>query len=177
MSGGLYIGGDTSGSVLLVPNAVAGSTTITIAPQSGTLNVAGPSFSAYPSASYFAVANSTNTKVPYNTEDWDTASCFDTSLYRFTPNVAGYYQVNAALFINPPAGATSGYILLLYKNGGEYKLLDRDQFEIYFNQLASGSAIVYLNGTTDYIEIYIWQNSGGSLNFGYNGSEIGRAHV
>ena len=128
-----------------------------------------PTFSAYPSTS-FSVTNTTNTKVPYNTEDWDTASCYNTTNYRFTPNVAGYYQVNAGLFISPPAGATSGYILLLYKNGSEHILLDRDQFEIYFNQLASGSAIVHMNGTTDYIEIFIFQNSGGSLTFGSNGA-------
>jgi len=124
-----------------------------------------PTFSAYTSSN-FAVANDTNTKVPYNTEDWDTASCYNTTDYRFTPNVAGYYQVNAALFIAPPAGATSGYVFMLYKNGSDNRQLDRDQFEIYFNQLASGSAIVHMNGTSDYIEIFIYQNSGGSLTLG-----------
>ena len=167
----VIISGDTSGAITLAAPSVSGTNTATLPAATGTVMVSGnmPTFSAYV-PSNFAVANSTNTKVPYSVEDWDTASCYDTTNYRFTPTVAGYYQVNAALFINPPAGATSGYILLLYKNGGEYKLLDRDQFEIFFNQLASGSAIVYLNGSTDYIEIYIWQNSGGSLNFGYNGS-------
>ena len=124
-----------------------------------------PTFSAYTSSN-FAVTNDTNTKVPYNTEDWDTASCYNTTDYRFTPNVAGYYQVNAALFIAPPAGATSGYVFMLYKNGSDNRQLDRDQFEIYFNQLASGSAIVHMNGTSDYIEIFIYQNSGGSLTLG-----------
>jgi len=37
MSGGLYIGGDTSGSVLLLPTAVAGNTTLTLPATSGTV--------------------------------------------------------------------------------------------------------------------------------------------
>ena len=124
-----------------------------------------PTFSAYTSSN-FSVSNDTATKVPYNTEDWDTASCYNTTDYRFTPNVAGYYQVNAALFISPPDAVTSGYIFTLYKNGSDHKQLDRDQFEIYFNQVASGSAIVHMNGTSDYIEIFIYQNSGGTRTLG-----------
>jgi hypothetical protein len=167
IANGAVVSADIATGAVALATQVSG--TLPVANGGTGLTAGGPTFSAYVPAN-FAIANSTDTKVPYSVEDWDTASCYDTTNYRFTPTVAGYYQVNAALFINPPAGATSGYILLLYKNGGEYKLLDRDQFEIYFNQLASGSAIVYLNGTTDYIEIFIFQNSGGSLNFGYNGS-------
>ena len=179
----VVISGDTSGAITLAAPAIAGTNTLTLPANTGTVittassggvsqamlaaGVAGngPTFSAYTSGN-FSVSNDTATKVPYNTEDWDTASCYNTTNYRFTPNVAGYYQVNAALFIAPPDAVTSGYILILYKNGAEYKQLDRDQFEIYFNQIASGSAIVYLNGTTDYIEIFIYQNSGGTRTLG-----------
>ena len=168
-----------TGNLLIAANGTIGVATITNTAITGTITQAqigsgvsatGPSFSAG-AGSTQSISSGVWTKIQVNTEEWDTASCYDNATnYRFTPNVAGYYQVNAGLFISPPAGSTSGYILLLYKNGGEHILLDRDQFEIYFNQLTSGSAIVHMNGTTDYIEIFIWQNSGDSLTFGSNGA-------
>jgi hypothetical protein len=35
------------------------------------------------------------TKINNGTEEFDTNNCYDPSLSRFTPNVAGYYQINA----------------------------------------------------------------------------------
>ena len=44
--------------------------------------------------------NTTNdvfTKVPFNTKVFDIENCFDAATnFRFTPNVAGYYQINGA---------------------------------------------------------------------------------
>ena len=116
MSGGLIIGGDTSGSVALVPATVAGSTSITIAAQSGTLNVGGPCFAAAPTSST-SVPTATNTKIIFNQELFDTNNCFDTTNYRFTPNVAGYYQLS---FFGQCDYCPSGRVLVfLYKNGAQ----------------------------------------------------------
>jgi hypothetical protein len=151
----LTILGDTSGSIVLDAPAVSGSTTITFAAQSGTLNVGGPAFGVWRSGSQ-SISSSTWTKINFNTEEFDTANCFDsTTNYRFTPNVAGYYQMNAALYFNSSGSCTRG-IVQLYKNGSAFK------FGNYMPPITSDSlrgvavlsTLVYANGTTDYFELY-----------------------
>lgn len=48
-----------------------------------------PAFSAHGSALQ-SVSDQTFTKVAFNTKEFDTDSRYNTSTYRFTPNVAGY---------------------------------------------------------------------------------------
>ena len=103
--------------------------------------------------------NGVLTKVTYNTEDFDTASCYDTSNYRFTPTVDGYYWIKAVIVFN---GASGPCNLWLFKNGGQFKIGGQ------IIQNSSGVAVnfselVYLNGSTDYIEMYSSQSSGGTL--------------
>lgn len=161
----ISIAGDTSGSVILQAPAVAGSTTITLAAQTGTLNAAGPAFSAYQSSTQ-SIANNTQVKIQFQTKEFDTANCFDnTTNYRFTPNVAGYYQVNAGIRMDGASG-TSEIMISIYKNGSQYRRswnLSGVQIATNFWQMTS-SFIMYLNGTTDYIEAYAFQNSGGARN-------------
>ena len=159
MSGGLYIGGDTSGSVLLYPTPVAGSTTITIAAQSGTLNVGGPCFSAYRGSSNQSTSGGWN-KVQCNTKDFDTASAYDaTTNYRFQPTVAGYYQISGTV---GTSGTTGELLACVYKNGSEWK---RGSDSVNANMYAATvSCLVYLNGSTDYVELYGYTGSGASFN-------------
>jgi hypothetical protein len=106
----------------------------------------GPAFSAYQS-SVQALAANTYTKIQFQTKSYDTASAYDNvTNYRFTPLVAGYYQVNASL----AAGSIITNISVnIYKNGSA---------AFYGSNPSCGSnttsALVYLNGSTDYIEIY-----------------------
>jgi len=116
----------------------------------------GPTFSAYLASSGGSVSDSTFTKCLFDTELWDTDGNFASS--RFTPTVAGYYQINAAVQLSSPAPG----FLAIYKNGTEYK-------RGTWNALAgaaqdfSCSGMVSCNGSTDYVEIYIRQTSGGPL--------------
>lgn len=118
----------------------------------------GPAFSAYQSSTQ-TVSNNTLTKIQLQTEEFDTNSNFDsTTNYRFTPAVAGYYQINGAVFYT---SATNSVIASVYKNGSEFKR------GVYFGtsgQSAVVSVLVYLNGSTDYVELYGYQSSGGNLN-------------
>jgi hypothetical protein len=162
----ITINGDTSGSVIIQAPAVAGSGTVNIpTAASGTMMVSGnmPAFSAYQSSSQSFSAG-INTKVQFQTKEWDTASCFDnTTNYRYTPNVAGYYQVSGGIQNN--AGASNWMEVVLYKNGAIYK----NMYESYPTSTGSGgygSCMVYLNGTTDYIEVYckFQNNASGTTN-------------
>ena len=121
-------------------------------PLMGT-NVAGngPAFSAYASANQ-TVSSATFTKVQFNTEEFDTANCFDNvTNYRFTPNVAGYYQVSGGETIGTIA---CGHQLVIYKNGTAFKRIFASTGGALTDS-AYGSCLIYLNGSTDYIELYV----------------------
>ena len=168
----IVIYGDTSGAITLAANATAGTNTQTLPAASGTVMVSGniPAFSAYLSNNQ-SVTTDTWTKVQLNTKEFDTANCYSTSTYRFTPNVAGYYQVDASIFFNSSSG-NNICIMAVYKNGSNVK---QGSFTYPASAPASTvnnmSALIYMNGTTDYIELYGYL-SASSLPVFY-GSQIG----
>lgn len=119
-----------------------------------------PAFSAYQSTLQ-TLPNTTLTKIQLQTEEFDTAGAYDNATnYRFTPQVAGYYQVNGGLQFS--AGATGECIISVFKNGVETK-----RGQDLSTTLTVGlnmAALVFLNGTTDYIELWGYQGSGGNKN-------------
>jgi len=155
----VIIAGNTSGTITLDAPAVAGTTTLTLPTTSGTVMVNGPAFSAN-TATTQSISNATYTKVTLGTEVFDTNSNFASS--RFTPTVAGYYQINAGIFYN--TGAVSGLgQIFIYKNGSEVN-------GTVNNMSASGycglsiATLTYCNGTTDYIELYTYHSFGTAQN-------------
>jgi hypothetical protein len=165
----MVLSGDTSGAVTLTVPAVAGTNTVTIPAATGTVMVSGnmPAFSAYGSATQ-TFANSTFTKVAYNTKSFDTNTNYDaTTNYRFTPTVAGYYQLSAVCSF--ASSVTGAVILSLYKNGGEF-IRGAVATNTNSGPVLNISNLVYANGSTDYFEIWGWQNSGGNLACGSSGS-------
>jgi len=107
-------------------------------------------------------ANSTFTKVALATKLFDTASAFDNvTNNRFQPLVSGYYQINGQINF---VGASAGYVqAAIYKNGAQYS-----PGSACANNTSTGGSglvadVVYLNGSTDYVELWGWQNSGGAL--------------
>ena len=117
-----------------------------------------PAFGAYPSAGT-STPNNTQTKILFQTEEFDTNNNFASST--FTPTVAGYYQINAA--IGPPTFTSGYHFASIYKNGSLYKSGQLAYVASSINGQVVVSSLVYCNGTTDYIEIYWYQNSGGTL--------------
>lgn len=117
----------------------------------------GPAFSATRTAAQ-TPSGATWTKVQFSTEVYDTAGCYDpTTNYRFTPNVSGYYLITTTL----QANASSSTAAAIYKNGTRYR-------ESWASNPGIGataviSSIIYLNGTTDYVESYIYQNNTSAL--------------
>ena len=166
----VVISGDTSGSITLAAPAVSGSNTATLPAATGTVMVSGnmPAFSAYLAGTQ-SISSGSYTKVTFDTEEFDTNNNFASS--RFTPTVAGYYQLNAGI------ACQSVYNTLkvsIYKNGSIYKT----GFNVQTNADAgSVSSLVYANGSTDYYEVYAFfgttQNADPSINSTFfNGSMI-----
>jgi hypothetical protein len=120
-----------------------------------------PVFSARISSTQ-SLSNVTATKVAFNNTDFDTASCFSTSTYRYTPNVAGYYQFNWSIILQ--VGVNTGsreYITWIQKNDAIW--IWGTNFDTTPNHYvcSTGTALIYMNGSTDYVEVFASQSSGG----------------
>jgi len=128
-----------------------------------------PAFRAYRNTSVQTLTVNTITKVQLNGEDYDTANCFDsTTNYRFTPNVAGYYQFNGKVYFDN-TGTSHRFFAYLYKNGSNYATFDLTNGNPYGS--VGGSELIYLNGSTDYVELYA-QTSSTTTRTIYFGSDV-----
>ncbi|HOS28705.1 MAG TPA: hypothetical protein PKY45_14445 [Deltaproteobacteria bacterium] len=109
-----------------------------------------------------SIAGATAEKILIDTISFDTEGVVDIANSRIIPNMAGYYQVsgNARL-----GGIPDGqhFFCSIFKNG------ERVSAGAYFRNGSTGqglstvSDLVYMNGTTDYLEIYIWSSYSSAL--------------
>jgi hypothetical protein len=145
-TGGLTQSADNSGVLQLASGA---GNLVTVPSVTGTAMVSGnmPAFAAWASSSQ-TLSSGVVTKINFDTEVFDTNSNFASS--RFTPTVAGYYQINANIVVG--VSATRIY-LTIYKNGSAYN--QGADSGSSTNVFANGvNSLVFCNGSTDYIEIY-----------------------
>ena len=120
-----------------------------------------PVFSAYTNTSQ-SMSASTWTKIQMNVENIDSNSWYDTSNYRFTPQIGGWYFITGIV----RRGATNRNLTSIYKNGSNWT------YGVDINDSGGGnnssnvSTLVYLNGSTDYVEFYLFTSSTGALDNG-----------
>lgn len=133
----------------------------------------GPAFSAY-STIQVTVPSGSSAKILFSNEEFDTDAAYDPITSRFQPKVPGYYMVSGATSWASPSSVA---FVAIVKNGLTYKrgAMSGNTAGFYINTV---SAIVYLNGTTDYVEIFAAQASGASVNTGM-GSDVSyfQAHM
>jgi len=159
------ISGNASGTgtlTIAAPNTNS-NYTLTLPQTTGTLGINGPAFSAYNNTSQTITTN-TVTKITFNTETFDTNNNFASS--RFTPTVSGYYYLTVQ--IRNDANVSGSNWVMFYKNGSEY-IRSVEQGSNYLPQFQA-SLLLYLNGSTDYVEIYYLSATGatsGSADFRY----------
>jgi hypothetical protein len=127
----------------------------------GTVTGAGesnvPAFYAYLSSS-FECSNATNTKIPFNTELFDTDNTYDNSTnYRFTPAVAGKYVITVQM-LNTTGTDYDDYRVNLKKNGSEIVQGRGSNFNI---DGICYTTIVTAN-TTDYFEAFFYSTKSGT---------------
>jgi hypothetical protein len=154
----------SGGSLNLVSADGASDLTVTFPATTGTAMVSGniPAFSVYMSANQ-APTNNTQVKCNLDTIVHDTANCFNTSTYRFTPNVAGYYHLfGSVAAYSSNTSATIG-AAIIQKNGTTNVAAAQINGVPYALLLhPSVSQLVYLNGTTDYVELHGLVNASGA---------------
>jgi len=128
-------------------------------------NNGGPAFSAWLNGNQ-SLTDGVATKIAYNAELFDTDGCYDpTTNYRFTPTKAGYYQINVTTYGSSSLNTRT--FARLYKNGSSYiNLWDVIPPSGAVNAVFSGSGLVYMNGTSDYLEVYIRMTGTGLIAVG-----------
>ena len=108
----------------------------------------GPAFSYYLNTAQTGISAGVFTKVLYDTQIFNaTSSMFSSS--RFTPTVAGYYQINGTINV---AGALTSSLMSIFKNGS--RVTDGTFFNAVSVNEVLVSGIIYCNGSSDYIELY-----------------------
>jgi hypothetical protein len=152
----VVISGDSSGQVSLTVPSVAGTNTATLPAATGTVMVSGnmPAFSYWQSVAQ-TLSSATFTKITLTSSNFDTTSGMYASS-RFTPTVAGYYQVNGSVGI-----ATTGtrVITAIYRTGANIQYgNDSGAAGTVYTSAVSG--VIYLNGSTDYVELWCYFGTG-----------------
>jgi len=127
--------------------------------------------SMYRSGASQSIPNTTWTKIQLNEVSFDPYSICDVSNYRIKPTKAGYYLVIGYGSIDLANGGKV-FVVAIYKNGSVL---------VYGTDLALSSGIigytrsivsqiVYMNGSTDYLELWCYQESGAARSL-LSGSE------
>jgi len=144
-----------SGDTITIPTGA----TLTV-PSGGLSGQNYPAFETYLSVTQ-SIPHATATKIQFATEVYDTDNAYDNSTnYRFTPQVSGKYFVYSFVRFIDIVNEEQG-LIYLYKNGSPIA---------FVNNTSSGGGggnitttmtkVVDLNGSTDYIEIFGYQDSG-----------------
>jgi len=166
---------DTDGNNIINEN----SNTITIGASGDTTNIIGtlqnngaavggtntPTFLAYLSSNQ-SISASTETKVQFNTEVFDTAGNYDNSSnYRFTPTTAGKYIVYALIDHSWTGDWGSQRHLRIKKNGSN--IARNDHFDRTTANATYGSVFVSascsMNGSSDYLEAFAYSDATGPV--------------
>jgi len=116
-----------------------------------------PAFQAYLGSNQTGMQDSVAEKLKIDTEVFDSDSWFNTTNYRYTPQKAGYYQFTIR------GSSSLIHTIYVYKNGStQFNAIGYNS-----NQSFPGSSMVYMNGSSDYVELWgLVQTANGSFNSG-----------
>lgn len=118
-----------------------------------------PQVRAYRSSNQ-TISSGSATKIQFNAESWDTNAAFDNSSnYRFQPTVAGKYSIQGIITLQVGVSVSS-YSVSIYRNGSAFS---STQGFISISLSSTTSLpfedVVDLNGSTDYVEIFLLHSS------------------
>ena len=103
--------------------------------------------------------------VEYNSESWDTQNWYDTSTFKYTPQVAGKYKFDAAIWIGGLGSDSTELQLSIYKNTDRHSRSNRvDDLNYNGQQSTIITDIVDLNGSSDYVQVRLLEYNSSSSN-------------
>ena len=140
---------------------ITGNTAIT-----GTLTCSGTTLGGEKNLPYFCAnmngnqecAANTFTTLAFNQESSDSGSCFNTSTYRFTPNVTGRYYISG--FIRSAETEDhDNFQLAIYKNGSQTRLTNLRHLHYHTAHI---DGLIEMNGSSDYVELKLSHDRSGA---------------
>jgi hypothetical protein len=87
--------------------------------------------------------------------DW-----YDPSGRTFRPNIEGYYHIDFNVWFDASTVSTGQYNIQLRKNGNTVAIIQQPTINNGTGQSLTCSKLVYLNGTTDYLDFTAYQSTG-----------------
>ena len=116
-------------------------------------------FSAYANAAT-TLTTGTHTLVKFEADIFDPTNAFNGT--RFNPQVAGFYQINFQVEV--VNNATGRSFADLRKNNDQIsRSIDIGTLNPVELKSVTGSTLTYLNGTTDYLEVFCYTSVAGSV--------------
>ena len=159
-----------SGDTFTIP---AGATITNNGTQTGFGGTNTPAFSALMAFNQSqTLTDNVDTKIEMDTEDFDTASAFDTSNYRFTVPVGSAGKYFLYFYVNVIGGSDNDLRwanVRLYKNGAaNFTASDNDYRTGYPRQVTLGASLITDCAEGDYFEVYaqVYDFSGDPEAFG-----------
>ena len=134
-----------------------------------------PLFSVSLGSDQTGVAGNTDTKVLFDTVDYDFGSYWDTTNKRYLPTIPGFYQFNVVLRCQVGGGSSNLMRVRLDKNGTEQAAsYVQSSTAIFNNSHVTLSHLIYCNGS-DYVEAlgYIATGTTTSRSFGTFAATVG----
>src|SRR5215831_1233030 len=115
-------------------------------------------------AAALSVSNATTTGIPFDTERFDTDNIHDVAVNngRLTCRTAGKYLIGVNIEWNP--NATGERIVWLYLNGGTPIAEVRGPANGASATLGQIATVLQDMAVGDFVEVYVYQTSGGALN-------------
>ena len=110
-----------------------------------------------------AIADNSATVIQYNdktgTSCFDIGGYFNTSTYRYLPLVAGYYSFSMGVLLEH-----ASYLFATIRKNGASEFHNRAYTAGGVYSTGQVNGILYMNGSTDYVDCTVYHNQGGSQN-------------
>lgn len=151
----IFITGDTVSVVAEAP-ILGWSSTVQMSNDSDTRVT---SARAYRGTSQ-SIANDTPVKLQLNSVTHDSHGAFDTTNNRYVVAQPGYYEI--ASTVNWDTNGTGTRITIIYKNGAEFARGQGTPSSSFGVAMSATTTAKLVAG--DYIEVFVFQNSGAALN-------------
>ena len=104
-------------------------------------------------------------KIQLNSTEFDTNSIWDATNFRIIPKKEGYYQFSYSVMSDGFPTRLNAYIVKSGTGGQMWgSLVDAGA------RTSGGCALLYMNGTSDYVELYASHSTGSATNIGGTGT-------
>lgn len=112
-----------------------------------------------------SIVSGVTTKILFDTASYNTDGFFKTASSKFTPTVAGYYQFDSQLAFDLTAfGGAATVAIIIAINGVALLQTNNIVASVAATYTPTQSFVIPLNGTTDFVELYGFQNTAANRN-------------